>query len=96
MSESPGIRVKQAGLYNNETGIPNPEEDSNQSLPVFLRTVRKRNKMGYYYNSSDDHGEDIQFDLAAHTRRVEVSSLHIAHESSTSSIFTSHTFYIRY
>jgi len=67
LSESPGVRMKQAnGLYTS-TNIPNPEDGS----PYISRTVKKRNKMGYYYNTSDEHGEDVHIDLIAAKRRTE-------------------------
>jgi hypothetical protein len=47
-----------------------------------FRTVRKRNQMGYYYNTSEEHGDDlVQVNVVSAQRRVEVSItiLHRAH-----------------
>jgi hypothetical protein len=71
LSESPGIRIKQSnGLYSSSSGIPNPDEVGNSP---FSRTVKRRNKMGYYYNTSDDLGEDVHVDVIAAQRRGEAS-----------------------
>jgi hypothetical protein len=80
LSESPGVRMKQAnGLYTS-TNIPNPEDGGS---PYISRTVKKRNKMGYYYNTSDEHGEDVHIDLIAAKRRTEVYKLKLIYFRNT-------------
>lgn len=77
LSESPGIR-KQTDKYTQNLGDSSPIVSPPAiavTEEVVVRTIRKRNQMGYYYNSSEDHSGDLQANALAAQRRVEVCFL---------------------